>query len=300
MLKVNTHRRGVGCPGMDILIDVKTRIEILWMEDIIAWFPSVGRSSRYCRIAVVHLMITPIGIELHLSGRNIVIVVDVDGCRATYHAGPHVDQRVVNRTGIVRFCLCHGDIGAGIPMIREFIAKLTKLACQPCTAVLAMTIRALIRGTHKGIELTIAVAEIHSIFLSAVAAPHKTSRAVESLLCGMLGDDIYRPSHGIWAVKHGRRTTDHLNLSHITRCICVGQRMSEYRCPLRLSVYHEEHLIAPTHSTDADSSGCSPGYTKTKDTAFGHKETRHMVRKYRENIRLCAFFNLVRIYDRYA
>lgn len=113
-------------------------------------------------------------------------------------------------------------------------------------------------------------------------AEHGACAAVETLAVGLARDDVHRAAHGVRAVEQRRRTLDNLHTFHPVGHVRVGQSVSEHRRPLRLTVDHEQHLVALAHATDVyRARGAAADAVARKATLRG-EQTCHTVCKNRQ------------------
>ena len=107
--EIDSRRYVARFPGMYGLKGRDTHIVVMGVEEI------VGRLLSYAP-AVVDRMRPPAYIGLHAAVGHAIIVMDIHRGGAAEYIGPHALKRLLKSARIVGLGLCHGDIGAHLPV----------------------------------------------------------------------------------------------------------------------------------------------------------------------------------------
>ncbi len=106
--------------------------------------------------------------------------------------------------------------------------------------------------------------------------------------------------HGIGAIQHRPRATEHLYTLNPFLVIEIGYMMGIDPGKLRLTVHHHEHSACPvaTDSSHLDMPGAAVAHPETYDATLGDKQARDLSGNSGQHLSLTCGFKLTMADDR--
>lgn len=272
---VHAHAQVAGLPEVHGLVGRQAHVVVVAVEQVVA-----GLGAR--RVAVVDVVAPPVDVGLHAPLAPRVVVVSEDRRRAAPHVRPHVLEGALQRARVVGVGLRHGHGGARRPVAAQLVAKVDHLVGKPEGRPGAVAVAAVELPGRSNAEASAAVARRQVELLRVEGAEHRPGAAVQPVARRLARDDVHRAPHGVRAVEQRARALHHLHPLNAVGNVRVGQRVAEHRRPLRLTVDHEQHLVALAHAADVDRAGGAAAHAVAREAALRCEQPRHAVRQHRQ------------------
>ena len=255
--------------------------------------PVLRRLSGSRRIAVVNPMLTPVIKETQTAGCTLIPVLQCKRRHPTSDSLVAFQQGCGNRAGIRGIEMRHVDIRRSVPIRRQVVPEFGITAILLELHIVAVSVCPVIRTTHHRRETAFPHTVCQLRFQSVVRAITGTQIRLHSILTHLPRDYVNHTSHGIRAVKHGSRATEHLHPVGQQRLVRVGNRMPENTGILGMSV-NQHHQLRRTaaQSPQRNSPGCSVRHPIAHHTPRSDKQPRHLLCKHRQKRRLKPLLNL--------